>query len=95
MNDILNFNFEQKRFLNINFPCCNPKLVKSKIFTRCDHQKISDIIKLDDDKGFFEIGKMNVKSEDDLLNDNNAIKDNFISLTPLSINLTDECFFNE
>ena len=82
--------FSNKSFLyNINFPNCDKIDVKDILYTNCANQKISDQLIVNCEENFFKIGKMNIKEEKDLKTDYLAIKNNNISITPLSINLKD------
>ena len=59
----------------------------------CTHQKHSDEIIVDNKQLTFRIGKMNIsnsKNVDDL----NALKKNYITLSSLVINLTNKTFAN-
>ena len=44
---------------------------------------------------YFEIGKMNVKTTHDINSDFYAIKQNFISITPISTNMTNNKYFDD
>ncbi len=85
--------FSNKALLyNINFPNCDNVDVKDVIYTNCAHQKISDELIVNCQRNFFKIGKMNVSEKKDLKTDYFALKNNNISMTPLSVNLTHKNF---
>ena len=73
---------------NINFPKCKPIDVKDMIYTECSHQKKSDRLSINNSHNKFRIGIMEVLTKKSKKEDYVAIKNNFISLTPLSVNLT-------
>ena len=79
--------------LNLNFPNCKQENLKGLKIVNCTHQKHSDEIIVDNKQLTFRIGKMNIsnsKNVDDL----NALKKNYITLSSLVINLTNKTFAN-
>ena len=85
------------KFFNVNFPLStNSKIFnKSFLFTKLAKQKISDEIFLDNINNSFKIGRMLTKTEIDDQTDLEAIKNNYISITPLLLDLTSFSDFNE
>ena len=75
-------------FYNINFPNCELVNVKDIIYTKASHQKLSDEVNVNKSKNYFEIGKMITNSNNCLNDDIDALKENYITFTPISINLT-------
>ena len=73
---------------NINFPNCDKVDVKGMSYTNCAHQKISDELIVNSEESFFKIGKMNIIEKKNIKNDYLELKNNNITMTPLSINLT-------
>ena len=80
-------NFENC-FFNVNFPNCNTDEVKEIFFAQSSNQKLSDEIKINYNEMFFEIGKMIIREENKIINDIYALKKNYITFTPIDINLT-------
>ena len=79
--------------LNLNFPNCKQNNIKGLKIVNCSNQKCSDEIIIDHKNSTFKIGKMNVlynKNVDDL----NALKNGYITLSSLLINLTNKNFAN-
>ena len=78
-------------FFNVNFPLfTNTKIFnESFLFAKLAQQKLSDEIFLDNLNNSFKIGRKLTKNEYDHQTDFNIIKNNFISITPLSLDLTD------
>ena len=79
--------------LNLNFPNCKQNYVKGLKIVNCSNQKHSDEIIVDKNQSTFRIGKMyisNIKNVDDL----NALKNGYITLSSLLINLTNKNFTN-
>ena len=83
-------------FFNVNFPLFTNTNIfnESLLFTKLAKQKSSDEIFLDSLNNSFKIGRMLTKNEIDDQTDLNTIKNNFISITPLLLNLTDFSEFN-
>ena len=79
--------------LNLNLPNCKQNNIKGLKIVNCSNQKCSDEIIIDHKNSTFKIGKMNVlynKNVDDL----NALKNGYITLSSLLINLTNKNFTN-
>ncbi len=79
--------------LNLNFPNCKQENLKGLKIVNCTNQKHSDEIFVDHKQSTFRIGKMNVldsKNVDDL----NALKNGYITLSSLLTNLTNKTFTN-
>ncbi len=80
--------------ININFPNCQPDAVAGTSFTR-QGRRIPDWLRVDertDGRGFpyFWIGFERSRMEPEAGSDLAALADNLISVTPLSLDLTDE-----
>ena len=95
MSKINEIRFLDSSFFNVNFPNCDIKKVKEIIVTKMCHTKISDEIHVNMKNNYFEIGKMNVKTTHDINSDFYAIKQNFISITPISTNMTNNKYFDD
>ena len=95
--DLLKIKSQTPRFYNVNFPCIissNLENVRSS-FTTLASQKIADEILFDDDFSSFMIGRM-INDHSSLINtDLECLKKNKISITPLSLNLSNNEFFNK
>ena len=79
--------------LNLNFPNCKQENLKGLKIVNCSNQKSSDEIIVDKNESSFKIGKMKIsnnQNSDDL----NALKNNYITLTSILINLTNKQFTN-
>ena len=79
--------------LNLNFPNCKQENLKGLKIVNCTNQKHSDEIFIDLKQSTFRIGKMNIsysKNVDDL----NALKNGYITLSSLLTNLTNKTFTN-
>ncbi len=85
--------FLENSFFNINFPNCNITKVKKIMITKSCQSKVSDEIRVNLKNNYFEIGKMNVKNMNDVMSDFYAIKNNYISITPITTNMTDNNYF--
>ena len=94
MSKINEIKFLKNSFFNVNFPNCNIKKVREILITKSCHSKISDEIHVNLKNNYFEIGKMNVKKNYDKKSDYFAIKNNFISITPITTNMTNNNYFN-
>ena len=93
---LLDFKKNNAMFFNVNFPLFTNTNIfnESLLFTKLAKQKSSDEIFLDNFNNSFKIGRMLTKNEMDDKTDLNTIKNNFISITPLLLNLTDFSEFN-
>ena len=90
---VFKFFSNENLLLNLNFPNCKQEDLKGLKIINCSNQKHSDEIIVDKNQSTFRIGKMyisNIKNVDDL----NALKKNYITLSSLLINLTDKTFAN-
>ena len=79
--------------LNLNFPNCKQENLKGLKIVNCSNQKSSDEIIIDKNQSSFKIGKMKIsnnQNSDDL----NALKNNYITLSSILINLTNKQFTN-
>ena len=87
--------FKKKNTLfNINFPSCEIKKVKKMMFTESSHQKLSDKLIFNPSDNSFKIGNMNIDDNQGLKTDFYAINNNYISVTPISVNSTCREYFN-
>ena len=97
INYLLKIKSQTPRFYNVNFPfiiSSNLENVRSS-FTTLASQKIADEILFDDDFSSFMIGRM-INDHSSLINtDLECLKKNKISITPLSLNLSNNEFFNK
>ena len=90
---VFKFFSNENLLLNLNFPNCKQENLKGLKIVNCSNQKHSDEIIVDKYQSTFRIGKMyisNIKNVDDL----NALKKNYITLSSLLINLTNKTFAN-
>ena len=87
---LLNINTQRPRFYNVNFPyfCSSNKENLKNLFTKLASQKNSDEISFDDDFSHFTIGRMINNRKSVINTDLDFIKKNKISITPLSLNLS-------
>jgi len=97
INYLLTIKSPTPRFYNVNFPfiiSSNLENVRSS-FTTLASQKIADEILFDDDFSSFMIGRM-INDQSSLINtDLECLNKNKISITPLSLNLSNNEFFNK
>ena len=97
INYLLKIKSQTPKFYNVNFPyiiSSNFENVKSS-FTTLASQKIADEILFDDDFSSFKIGRM-INDQSSLINtDLECLQKNKISITPLSLNLSNNEFFNK
>ena len=97
INYLLKINSQTTRFYNVNFPyIISPNLenVKSS-FTTLASQKIADEIIFDDNFSSFKIGRMINNQKSSINTDLDCLKKNKISITPLTLNLSNNEFFNK
>ena len=90
---VLKYFSKNNLLLNLNFPNCKQDNIKGLKIVNCSNQKCSDEIIIDNKNSTFKIGKMNIlynKNVDDL----NALKNGYITLSSLLINLTNKNFTN-
>ena len=89
INYIINLDANEKTmFFNVNFPNSINFNRKDFLYTKLSNQKLSDDIFLDKNNEYFEIGEMLINKDFNLNSDLHAIKNNKISITPLTIDLT-------
>ena len=97
INFLLKIKSQTPKFYNVNFPyiiSSNLENVKSS-FTTLASQKIADEILFNDDFSSFTIGRM-INDNRPLTNtDLECLQKNKISITPLSLNLSNNKFFNK
>ena len=97
INYLLKIKLKTPKFYNVNFPyiiSSNLDNVKSS-FTTLASQKIADEILFDDDFSSFMIGRM-INDHSSLINtDLECLKKNKISITPLSLNLSNNEFLKK
>ncbi len=79
--------------LNLNFPNCKQENLKGLKIVSCTNQKHSDEIFVDQKQSTFRIGKMNI-SDSKNVDDLNALKNGYITLSSLLTNLTNKTFTN-
>ena len=79
--------------LNLNFPNCKQNNIKGLQIVNCSNQKFSDEIIVDYKQSTFKIGKMNILNNQNV-DDLNALKNGYITLSSLLINLTNKNFTN-
>ena len=96
INHLLKIKSQTTKFYNVNFPyiiSSNLENVRSS-FTTLASQKIADEIFFDDDFSSFTIGRM-INDHRSLINtDLECLQKNKISITPLSLNLSNNEFLN-
>ena len=94
---IVNKKTNNSKFFNVNFPL-SANIIKSNEnfhFTKLAKQKRLDEILLNNLNNSFQIGRMVNNNLADDKTDLNVIQNNFISITPLTLNLTDFVTFND
>ena len=97
INYLLKIKSQAPRFYNVNFPSIispNLKNVRSS-FTTLASQKIADEILFDDDFNSFTIGRMINHNISSINTDLECLKKNKISITPLSLNLSNNDFLDK
>ena len=97
INYLLNIKSKSPKFYNVNFPyALSSKIDKIKSsFTSLASQKISDEIFFNDDFSSFTIGRMVNDHKSFTNTDLGCLQKNRISITPLSLNLSNNEFLNE
>ena len=91
--EVFKYFSNENLLLNLNLPNCKQENLKGLKIVNCTNQKHSDEIIVSKNQSTFKIGKMytlNNKNIDDL----NALKKNYITLSSLLINLTNKTFAN-
>ena len=91
--EVLKYFSKNNLLLNLNFPNCNQNNIKGLKIVNCANQKSSDEIIIDKKQSTFKIGKMIVLNNQNV-DDLNALKNGYITLSPLLINLTNKNFIN-
>jgi len=95
IDNLLNQNFDIPMFFNVNFPSSLSKAVdKNFLYTKLANQKKADEIILNQNNKSFKIGQMLTENNNISNTDLEAIKNNKISITPLSLDITDINRFN-
>ena len=96
IDKLLNQTFDYPMFFNINFPSASfSKIVdKNFLYTKLANQKIADEIILNENNKSFKIGRMLTEINNFYNTDLEAIKNNKISITPLSLDITNLDRFN-
>ncbi|MFL2818318.1 MAG: 5'/3'-nucleotidase SurE [Candidatus Puniceispirillales bacterium] len=96
INYLLDLNLGHPKFYNVNFPFIFSEILKSKdyFFTKLASQKKADEIIINQDNNSFSIGRMINHNECLLNSDLETLKKNKISITPLSLNLTNNLIIN-
>ena len=88
------FRFAKGVFLNVNFPSCDVSAVKGVKITSQGTRAIDDhVIQSTDHRGkpYFWIGTASYRNDDtekDLTTDLGAIHSGYVSITPMSIDMT-------
>ena len=90
---VLKYFSKDNLLLNLNFPNCKQNNIKGLQIVNCSNQKCSDEIIIDNKQSTFKIGKMNVLNNQNV-DDLNALKNGYITLSSLLINLTNKNFTN-
>ena len=96
INYIINLKKESPIFFNVNFPLDLSKSFdkKSFLFTKLGSQKKADEVIVNHEKNYFEIGKMLYNNHYDPKSDLEVLKQDKISITPLTLDLTNNNIFN-
>ena len=96
INNLLNKNFVKPFFFNVNFPLSSFSKIDDKkfLYTKLSNQKLADEIILNDNNKSFKLGRMLTKNDNLSNTDLDAIKMNKISITPLSLDITNLDRFN-
>ena len=95
IDNLLKQNFDIPMFFNVNFPSSLSKVIdKNFLYTKLANQKKADEIILNQNNKSFKIGQMLTENNNISNTDLEAIKNNKISITPLSLDITDNDRFN-
>ncbi len=95
INNLLNQSSDSPIFFNVNFPSSLSKTFdKNFLYTKLANQKIADEIILNENNKSFKIGRMLTEINNFSNTDLEAIKNNKISITPLSLDITNLDQFN-
>ena len=84
--------------LNVNVPYGNPEDIKGKRITRQGNQYFKDEFEKRTDprkNTYYWIKGELIDNDSSIDYDGKAIADNYISITPINFNLTNESYFNE
>ena len=94
---LINCKIHSPFFFNINFPyiLSNVSHIQNFCFTKLESQKKGDEVILNEDCKYFRIGRMINYNKTSSQTDLDILKDNRISITPLSLNLTNNKLLNE
>ncbi|MDC0228335.1 5'/3'-nucleotidase SurE [Alphaproteobacteria bacterium] len=97
INYLFNFKAQSKFFFNVNFPYILSKTshIQKFSFTKLESQKKGDEIIINENSKSFRIGRMINYNKPSFQTDLDILKDNRISITPLSLNLTNYKLLNE
>ena len=90
---VLKYFSKNNLLLNLNFPNCKQNNIKGLKIVNCSNQKCSDEIIIDNKHSTFKIGKMNVLYNNNV-DDFNALKNGYITLSSLLTNLSNKTFTN-
>ena len=88
INNLFNQNSENRMFFNVNFPSSSKTFDSNPLYTKLANQKLADKVILNESKCSFKIGQMLTKINSSSLTDLGAMKNNKISITPLSLDIT-------
>ena len=95
IDTLLNQSFDYPMFFNVNFPSSLSEAVdKNFLYTKLANQKIADEVILNQNNKSFKIGPMLTEIDNISNTDLETIKNNKISITPLSLDITDIDRFN-
>ena len=96
IDNLFHQTFDYPMFFNVNFPSSSfSKIVdKNFLYTKLANQKIADEIILNENNKSFKIGRMLTEINNSSNTDLEAIKNNKISITPLSLDITNLDRFN-
>ena len=97
INHLINLKTDSPFFFNINFPfiLSNVSYIQKFCFTKLESQKKGDEIIMNENSKYFRIGRMINYNKTSSQTDLDILKDNRISITPLSLNLTNDKLLNE
>ena len=97
VNYLINLKNHSPFFFNINFPYILSKVshIQKFCFTKLESQKKGDEIIINENSKYFRIGRMINYNKNSFHTDLDILKDNRISITPLSLNLTNNKLLNQ
>ena len=90
---VLKYFSKNNLLLNLNFPNCKQTNIKGLKIVSSSNQKCSDQIIINNKQSTFKIGKMNIFNNQNI-DDLNALKKGYITLSSLLTNLTNKKFTN-